>query len=92
MKASEKDIAIMKKHNCKIVHCPVSNMILASGFAPIEAFHEAGLDVGIATDGAASNDSLNYLEVLKSTATIHKGFAQDATVLSAEAVVKNGNN
>ncbi|AMP21009.1 hypothetical protein AZF37_07400 [endosymbiont 'TC1' of Trimyema compressum] len=63
-------------------------MILASGFAPIGAFHESGLDVGIATDGAASNDSLNYLEVLKSTATIHKGFTEDATVISAETVLK----
>lgn len=88
VKASEKDIAIMKKYDAKIVHCPVSNMILASGFAPIEAFHEAGLSVGLATDGAASNDTLNYLEVLKSTATIHKGFHQDATTLPAEMVVR----
>lgn len=88
VKASEKDIAIMKKNDCKIVHCPVSNMILASGFAPIDAFHEAGLDVGLATDGAASNDSLNYLEVLKMAATIHKGFQQDATVLPAEMALR----
>ena len=38
VKATKKDIEIIKKHNCKIVHCPVSNMILASGFLQLERF------------------------------------------------------
>jgi 5-methylthioadenosine/S-adenosylhomocysteine deaminase len=50
-----------------VVHNPAANMILASGVCPVPALRQAGIPVGIGTDGAASNDSQNMLEALTSS-------------------------
>lgn len=88
VKASDEDIEIMAKNDVKVIHCPVSNMILASGFAPIRKYKEAGITIGLATDGAGSNDSQNYLETLKFAAIMHKGFEMDPTFLPAYEVLE----
>ena len=82
------DIAIFKKHDVKISYNPTSNMILASGVAPVKDFMEAGLTVSLATDGAASNDSQDMIETLKNAALLQKVFCRDAAIISAMDVLK----
>lgn len=57
----ESDIALLTEHNCSVIHCPESNLKLASGFCPIERLWEAGINVAVGTDGAASNNDLDLL-------------------------------
>jgi 5-methylthioadenosine/S-adenosylhomocysteine deaminase len=83
-----KDIEMLKRHNVKISHNPVSNMILASGVAPIPALRSAGIKVSLATDGAASNDSQSMIEVMKTTALLHKVHNLNAALVSAQEVMQ----
>jgi 5-methylthioadenosine/S-adenosylhomocysteine deaminase len=84
----EKSLEIMAKRKIKGSHNPVSNMVLASGFAPIPELKKLGLDIGLGTDGAASNDTQNMLEVIKTTAIMHKCTHRDATLFPAIEVLK----
>ncbi|MDR2258986.1 MAG: amidohydrolase [Treponema sp.] len=79
----QEDIGIFKKHNVKISHNPVSNMILASGAANVPDFRAAGLTVSLGVDGAASNDSNDMMETVKTAALIHKCIRRDARVVPA---------
>lgn len=88
VKMDDHDISVFKEHDVKISHNPLSNMILSSGVAPVPAFRKAGLTVSIACDGAASNNSNNMLEVLKSTALLHKVTSGDPQILSAYDVLE----
>jgi 5-methylthioadenosine/S-adenosylhomocysteine deaminase len=56
------DMDLMANHNVKAVHCPSSNMKLASGFAPVDEMLERGITVSLGTDGAASNNNLSILK------------------------------
>jgi 5-methylthioadenosine/S-adenosylhomocysteine deaminase len=82
------DIKIFKDLDVKVSHNPVSNMILASGVAPVPEFLKQGITVSLATDGAASNDTQDMMEVLKTTALMHKLHTRDAAVVSADQVVE----
>jgi 5-methylthioadenosine/S-adenosylhomocysteine deaminase len=82
------DIDIFEKYDVKVSHNPVSNMILASGVAPVPEFLERGITVGLATDGAASNDTQDMMEVLKITALIHKLHTRNAAAISASQVLE----
>ncbi|MBS3969806.1 MAG: amidohydrolase [Clostridia bacterium] len=82
------DIEIFKKHDVKVSYCPTSNMILASGFAPIREFMKEGITVCLASDGAASNDSQDMIETMKNAALLQKVFYRDASVVSAYDVLK----
>ncbi|MFP4619465.1 MAG: amidohydrolase family protein, partial [Spirochaetaceae bacterium] len=84
----EKDIETFKRHGVKVSHCPVSNMILASGVAPVPRYLEEGIPVSLACDGAASNDTQNMLEVLKTTALLHKVSGGNAANVSAPQVLE----
>lgn len=84
----EDDIEILCKHDVKISHNPVANMILASGVAPVPEFQKAGLTVGLGTDGAASSDMQDMIEVIKATALIHKCARRDASIVNAEEVLE----
>lgn len=88
VKMTEEEIKTFEKHDVKISHNPVSNMILASGVAPVPEFLKAGLAVSLATDGAASNDTQDMMEVIKIAALIHKCVRQDAAVISAAEVLE----
>ncbi len=85
---TDEDIAVFKKYDVKVSHNPVSNMILASGIAPVPKFLEAGVVVSLAFDGAASNDTQDMLEVLKTTALQHKVFTRNAAAVTASQVVE----
>lgn len=84
----KKDIMILKNKGVKVSHCPVSNMKLASGIAPIPQMLKNGLNVSLGTDGACSNNSLDMFETIKFTALIHKINNMDPTILKAEDVLR----
>jgi 5-methylthioadenosine/S-adenosylhomocysteine deaminase len=66
-----------------VVHCPESNLKLASGFCPVARLHEAGVNVCLGTDGAASNNDLDMLGEMRSAALLAKGVAGRADALTA---------
>ncbi|WP_257299461.1 amidohydrolase [Haloarchaeobius sp. FL176] len=71
-----------------VVHCPASNMKLASGMAPVQAMLDAGVSVGLGTDGAASNNDLSLFDEMRDAAMLGKLAADDASAVPAEAVVQ----
>ena len=66
------EIEILRKTQTGVAHCPTSNLRLGSGIAPIPAMLEAGVPVGLAVDGSASNDSSNMLRELRMSLLIHR--------------------
>lgn len=87
-KCSDRDIRQMKAFDVKVAHNPCSNMYLASGVAPIPQMLMAGLTVGLATDGPASNNNQNMIHVLKFGALLHKVAHEDATIMTAEKILE----
>ena len=81
--ATDDDFRIMREYGVTLVHNPSSNMKLGSGFARIAAAMAAGVEIALGTDGCASNDNLNMFEEMHLAALVHKGIAQDPTVLGA---------
>ena len=71
-----------------IVHCPASNMKLASGMAPVQRLRDAGVTVALGTDGAASNNDLDVFDEMRDAAMLGKLAADDAAAVPAEAVVE----
>ncbi|SDR31661.1 amidohydrolase [Natronobacterium texcoconense] len=84
----ESEIGLLAEAGTGVIHCPASNMKLASGMAPVERMREAGVTVGIGTDGAASNNDLSMLDEARDAAMIGKLAADDASAVPAEAVVE----
>jgi cytosine/adenosine deaminase-related metal-dependent hydrolase len=84
---SEADIGVLAEAGIGVSYNPVANMILASGVCPVPALRRAGIPVGLGTDGAASNDSQNMLEVLKTAALLQKVARLDARALLAPDVL-----
>jgi 5-methylthioadenosine/S-adenosylhomocysteine deaminase len=84
---SEEEIDLIAERNAMIVHCPVSNMYLASGIAPITELRRRGVTVALATDGPGSNNSQDNMEVLKFTACLQKVGTLDAMSLLPEDVL-----
>ncbi len=81
---TEEEIEILSEKGVKVAHCPESNLKLASGIAPVPKMIEAGVTVGIGTDGTASNDDLDIIGEISTAAKLHKGFWKDPTVLNAK--------
>jgi 5-methylthioadenosine/S-adenosylhomocysteine deaminase len=71
-----------------VVHCPESNMKLASGFCPVTDLSAAGVNVALGTDGAASNNDLDMLGEMRSTALLGKAVSGDASALPAHEVLQ----
>ena len=82
------DIRRVADSGATIAHCPESNMKLASGVAPIPDFLEAGITVGLGTDGCASNNDLSLFGEMDTAAKLHKVQRLDPTVLDAATVVQ----
>jgi 5-methylthioadenosine/S-adenosylhomocysteine deaminase len=85
---SDRDIDILAKRKVGIVHCPQSNLKLASGIARIGDLKKAGLTIALGTDGPASNNTLDMFCEMKMAALIHKGTSGDPSLLSAKEVVE----
>ncbi len=77
------EIDLLAKRGVGVAHCPQSNMKIAAGVAPVPAMIEAGVAVGIGTDGAGSNNDLNLWEEVDTAAKLHKLESGDPTVLPA---------
>ena len=92
---TENDMEILKEYGGSVAHCPMSNLKLASGIAPVIGMMEKGLNVTLGTDGVASNNNTDMFEELKLFAVLHKGIRKNATVTDAYTALKiatvNGN-
>jgi len=77
------EIHTLHHHGAGVAHNPSSNLKLASGVAPVNAMLEIGVNVGIGTDGPASNNDLDMFEEIRLTALLAKGISGDPTVLPA---------
>ena len=86
--ATPKELVLMAGNNVGVAHNPVSNMKLASGVAPIPAMLQAGVAVGLGTDGAASNNNLSMFKEMNAAALLQKVSGLDPTALSAVETVK----
>lgn len=82
--SSPNDIALLKKYGSHLVHCPSSNLKLASGFCPVGEMQDAGINVCLGTDGPASNNRLDMLQEARFAALLAKSISGDATKMSAE--------
>ena len=83
----EGDIATLVRHRCHVVHCPASNMKLASGIAPVARLVEAGVNVALGTDGAASNNRLDLMSEMRLASLLAKVSTGDAAVLPSATVL-----
>ena len=84
---NDQEIDWLAHHGCHVAHCPSSNLKLASGFAPIARLLAAGVDVGLGSDGAASNNRLDLFGEMRLAALLAKGVAGDpATLPVAQAL------
>ena len=77
------EIDLLARHGCHVVHCPSSNLKLASGVAPIATLLTNNVNVGLGTDGAASNNRLDLFAEMRLAALLAKGMAGDAATLPA---------
>ena len=83
----EGEILTLKHHNSGVAHCPSSNLKLASGIAPVSKMLDEALNVGIGTDGPASNNDLDMFEEVRLAAFIAKTDANDPTTLPARTAL-----
>ena len=85
---TDEEISIMGNKNVNISHCLESNLKLASGFAPIKKLIDAGANVSIGTDGAASNNDQSIIGEMSTVSKFHKAFNCDAQALPAVQVLE----
>ena len=88
VKLEEKDLEILSNTNSYISHCPVSNLKLGCGIAPINKMLEKGINVSLGTDGQGSGSNLDMFETMKYTALLQKGINEHPQLLDAYEVLK----
>ncbi|NMG63512.1 TRZ/ATZ family hydrolase [Azoarcus indigens] len=84
----DSDIDRLARLHCNVAHCPTSNLKLASGIAPVPGLVEAGVNVGLGTDGAASNNRLDLFQEMRLAALLAKVSSQDAAALPAHQALR----
>lgn len=82
------DINVLKNISGGVVHNPISNMKLGSGFAPVKQLRENGINVALGTDGQGSTNTLDMFEEIKLAAYLQKGLFMNSTAISAMDVLK----
>jgi 5-methylthioadenosine/S-adenosylhomocysteine deaminase len=82
------DAACIAEKRSSVSHNPESNMKLASGIAPVDAFLSAGITVGLGTDGCASNNNLDLFQEMDTAAKLHKVSTLDPTAMNARTVIR----
>ncbi|MBP3862202.1 TRZ/ATZ family hydrolase [Pseudomonas fragi] len=85
---SDEDLSMLVESNSSVIHCPESNLKLASGFCPVERLWQAGVNVAVGTDGAASNNDLDLLGETRTAALLAKAVAGSATALDAHRALR----
>ncbi|WP_372873952.1 TRZ/ATZ family hydrolase [Pseudomonas sp.] len=84
----DEDLALLVVSNSSVIHCPESNLKLACGFCPVEQLWQAGINVAIGTDGAASNNDLDLLGETRTAALLAKAVAGSASALDAHRALR----
>ena len=82
------EIGLFARHGCSVAHCPSSNLKLASGIAPVAKLLQAGVNIGLGTDGAASNNRLDLFSEMRLAALLAKGGSGDATAMPAQRALE----
>ena len=82
------EIALLAQLGCSVAHCPSSNLKLASGISPIDKMLAAGINVGIGTDGAASNNRLDVFCEMRLAALLAKATSDDAETVPAHTALR----
>ncbi len=82
------EIDLLASQGSSVAHCPSSNLKLASGFAPVASLLAAGVNVGLGTDGAASNNRLDAFQEMRQAALLAKAVARDAEAVPAHAALR----
>ena len=85
---TDAEIALCAERGVSVVHCPESNLKLASGFCPVCAFERAGVNLAIGTDGCASNNDLDMFGETRTAAQLAKAVAKDAAGFSAASALR----
>ena len=85
---NEAEIDFLATHGCHVAHCPSSNLKLASGIAPVSQLAAAGVNFGLGSDGAASNNRLDLFAEMRLAALLAKGVSGDAAALPAAAALR----
>lgn len=84
---SDDDIDILRRYGVSVSHNPTSNLKLGSGVLPLRRLLDAGVNVALGTDGAASNNTLNLLGELRLASILHKGFNRRADITTAAEMI-----
>lgn len=82
------EIARLAETGASVIHCPESNLKLASGFCPVAKLEAAGVNVALGTDGAASNNDLDLFGEMRTAALLAKGVSGDAAALPAHRALR----
>jgi 5-methylthioadenosine/S-adenosylhomocysteine deaminase len=85
---NDQDLELLTRNGVHVVHCPESNLKLASGFSPVDKMLKAGINVALGTDGAASNNDLDLLGEMKTAALIAKAVSGDASAVNAHEALE----
>ena len=85
---TDAEIGQCAERGVSVVHCPQSNLKLASGFSPVEKLRRAGVNIAIGTDGCASNNDLDMFDEMRCAALLAKGVSGDATAMDAAATLR----
>jgi 5-methylthioadenosine/S-adenosylhomocysteine deaminase len=85
---TDEDVRILAERRANAVHCPVSNMYLANGVADVPGFLEAGVNVALGTDGAATNNNQDMLGVMKAAPLLQKVARRDPALLPPGRVLE----
>ena len=85
---SDTEIRQFADSGAHVVHCPESNLKLASGFCPAAGLAGAGINIALGTDGAASNNDLDMLGEMRTAALLGKAVSGDASALPAHTVLR----
>ncbi len=85
---NQTEIGDLAEAGATVVHCPESNLKLASGFCPVDALLKAGVNVALGTDGPASNNDLDLMGEMRTAALLAKAVAGDAAALPAHTALR----
>ncbi len=85
---TEAEIALCAERGVSVVHCPESNLKLASGFCPVHRLHRAGVNLALGTDGCASNNDLDMFGEMRTAALLAKAVSGDASAMDAASTLR----